>query len=103
NMQPSKILFNDFPFGEHWAWQPIQHLLPVFGSEKHDRKVVNLARLDQRECFEQFVERAETTGEDDEGVAIYDEHHLAHKKVFELQRQRQVLIRFLLVRQFDVG
>jgi len=41
---------------------------------------MNLARLNQGECFEEFVERSKPP-ENDEGVAVFYEHHLAHKEV----------------------
>ena len=64
---------------------------------------MNLARLDQGQRFKELVERAKATGKNDEGVTVFDEHHLADKEVLELERERQVRIGALLVRQFDVA
>ena len=41
---------------------------PILGTDQHDRKVCDLAGLNQRQCLEELVERAESTGQPDECV-----------------------------------
>src|SRR5882672_3059513 len=64
---------------------------------------MNLVRLNQGQSFEEFIKSAKATGKNNERVAVLDEHCLANKEVFELERERQIRIRALLVRQFDVA
>src|SRR6267143_6029515 len=64
---------------------------------------MNLVRLNQGQRFEELIKRAEATGKNNERVAVLDEHCLANKEVFELERECQIRIRALLVRQFDVA
>ena len=41
---------------------------PILGTDQHDRKVCDLSGLNQRQCLEELVERAESTGQPDECV-----------------------------------
>ena len=48
----------------------INHLVPVLGAKQHDRHALAcLARLDQRQDFEQLVERTEAAREQDDALA----------------------------------
>src|ERR1044071_4096130 len=89
--------------GEHRLFDPLEHPGPVLLAEEYDGEVPNLSRLYERERLEEFVERAVAAGEDDEGVAVLDEHGLAHEEVFEGQRARLVRVRLLLEGEFDVA
>src|SRR5690242_693727 len=82
--------------------QPILEPAPVLYSGQDEGKVLDLARLDQRECLEELVHGAVTTGKDHERRRILDEHRLAHEKVAEVDRALHVGIQPLLERQLDV-
>lgn len=76
---------------------------PVIGPHEDDREVIEFIRLDKSQGFEQFVECAEAAGHDDEGVAIFDQHHFAHEEVAQGDMGIQVWIGVLFVRQFDIA
>src|ERR1044071_3207331 len=96
------VVFVDVIRLEHRLFEPAEHAAPVVPAEEHDGEVPNLARLYQRERLEELVERAVAAGEDYEGVAVLDEHRLAHEEVLERYRARLVRVRLLLERQLDV-
>src|SRR5205823_5702405 len=77
--------------------------LPVPAPDQHDRKIADLARLDEGQALEQFVERPEATRHDDERVGVLHEHRLAGKEVLELDAQIDIGIEALLVGQLDVA
>jgi hypothetical protein len=52
--------------------------------------VPDLPGLDQGHGLEDLVQRPESPGEDDEGIGILDQHHLAHEEVLELQEEVEV-------------
>ena len=76
----------------------------IFFAHQHDRHHVHLARLQQRERLEQFIERAESAGERDQGAGALQEMKLAHREIVEAETQPRgdVGIRKLLVRQADI-
>ena len=53
--------------------------------------------------LEQLVERAVAAGADDERARVAHEHHLAGEEVLEVQRDVEVGVRLLLVRELDVA
>ena len=56
------------------------------GVEQHDRHHVALAGLQQRQHFQRFVQRAESAGQTDDGVAFLDEHQLAREEVLHVDQ-----------------
>ena len=75
---------------------------PVVAAEQDHREVADHAGLDQRQRFEELVERAEAAGEDDEALGRLHEHRLARVEVRNVQRDVEVIVVALLVRQQDV-
>ena len=101
-MQQIEVNRGDHPVGEQALGDPLDHRVPVVDVEEHDREVLDLPRLDQRQRLVQLVERAEAAGEDDEALRRADEAHLARIEVIERVRDVEVRIRVLFVRQLDV-
>ncbi len=62
--------------------------LPAGLVEKNDGNHVALAGLQQGEHFEPFVERAEAAGEEDDRIALFDEHQLAREEVLHVHELR---------------
>src|SRR3972149_4941645 len=62
--------------GEHPAPHPAEQAAPVATIEEEHGEVVDLPRLDERECLEELVHGAEAAGEDHEGLAVFHEHGL---------------------------
>src|SRR5690348_13309232 len=60
----------------HRRFHPVEQPPPVRLADQHDRKRAKLAGLDQRQRFEQFIQRAETAWKDDETDRVFDEHRL---------------------------
>src|ERR1700682_2504284 len=74
-----EISLRDLSLAQHPRLKPAQQASPVITSEQNDRKSIDLSRLNQCECFEQLVERAEPAGENDECHRVLDEHRLPHE------------------------
>src|SRR3982074_197486 len=72
-------------------------------AKENHRELVDLSCLDQRQRLEQFVERAEAAGEDDERDAVLDEHRLPHEEVAEVDDGVDVRIGTLLEGELDVA
>src|SRR6266581_4544995 len=84
DVQQVEILGGDLALPRDAVAQPPGEPLPVLQAEQDDREVFHLARLDQRERFEQLVHRAVTTRKHDEGGRILHEHRLADEEVAEV-------------------
>ena len=54
---------------------------PVGVPDQNNRKIGDLARLNQRERLEQLVERAKPAGQRDERVRVLEQQHLADEEV----------------------
>src|SRR4051794_14908403 len=87
--------------GRHGAADPVQEARPVLTAVEDDREPGDLAGLYQGERLEQLVERAEATGQDDEGLRVLDEHRLADEEVAERDADVDPLVELLLERQLD--
>src|SRR6266511_2791709 len=61
-----QVLGGNLPFGRHAVPQPVGEPLPVGPAEQHDRELLHLARLHQRQRLEQLVHRAVPAGKHDE-------------------------------------
>src|SRR5215208_756067 len=49
----------DLSLTEHTRLQPAYESGPVVPTEQDDRELINLSRLNERQCLEQLIERAE--------------------------------------------
>ena len=85
------------------AIEQVTERLPVFGADQHDRKVLDLAGLHERQGLRQLVERPETSRQRHEGVRVLEEQHLANEEVAARHRPIEIAVRRLLERQFDVA
>src|SRR3989442_50322 len=103
DVQQVEILGGDLALPRDAVAQPPGEPLPVLQAEQDDREVFHLARLDQRERFEQLVHRAVTAGKHDEGGRILHEHRLADEEVSEVDGALDVGVEPLLERQLDVA
>ncbi len=81
----------------------LQERSPELRTHQHDRKVAHLAGLDECECLEEFIDRAESARHHHEGVGVLHKHDLAHEEVREVDADVEIRIRHLLVREFDVA
>jgi hypothetical protein len=82
----------------------VQQALPVVGTKQDDGHGLDLAGLNQRDDFEQLIERAEATGERNQCRSTHHEMHFSRGEVMELETQvrRHVRVGALLVGQGDV-
>ena len=76
----------------------IHEFLMEFASKDDDRKVFDLPGLDQGHGFEELIERAEPSGDDDKGVGVFDEQRLPNKEVADIDPFIQVGVGLLLHR-----
>src|SRR5207245_11800872 len=83
--------------------EPAAQRRPDGRAEEHDREVLDLAGLSQRERLEELVERAETARKDHESARVLHEHVLADEEVAELDAEVDVFVHGLLMRQLDVA
>src|SRR5881628_3006469 len=103
DVQQVEILGGDLALPRDAVAQPPGEPLPVLQAEQDDREVFHLARLHQRERFEQLVHRAVTARKHDEGGRILHEHRLADEEVSEVDGALDVGVEPLLERQLDVA
>ena len=77
---------------------------PEVPAVKQYRHRIDLAGLDQRQQFEQFVERPEPARKGGERAGMQQEVHLPEREIVELHAQvrRHIFVRRLLVRQHDI-
>src|ERR1700720_467935 len=102
-MEQAQIVLGELSLLQRVIANPVEQAIPVTRVVQHHGKVSNLVRLNQRQRLEQLVECAKAPGKDDERLAVFDEHHLAHEEVFEFQRKRLIGIRLLFEGQLDVA
>ncbi len=76
--------------------------LMVFPAEQNNGELGNGLGLNQGECFEQFIERAETPGHNDECIRIFDKQNLTDKEMFECNGTVGIWISLLLKGELDV-
>ena len=68
------IRTNGSSFGQRLE---VDHLVPELLAEQQQRDALHAARLDQRQRFEELIERAEAAGEDGDGLGAQQEVDLA--------------------------
>src|SRR5262245_384713 len=76
-----EIAWRDLLLAGHAGLQPPDETRPVVSPEHDHRELIDLSRLNEGERLEAFVERAETAGEDDERVRVFDEHRLPDEEI----------------------
>ena len=81
---------------------PLQKRCPECLANQDDGERNDLEGLDEGERLEEFVERAEAAGEDDESARVLHEHDLAHEEVAEGEFDALVRVWLLLKRERDV-
>src|ERR1700682_4790266 len=101
--QQVEVARRDGARGQDDLLQPIDEAGPVRGAKEHDRKVLDLSGLRERERFEQLIQRAQPARKYDEPARVLDEHVLAHEEVAELDPEVHVLVHRLLMRELDVA
>lgn len=82
----------------------VEDALPILTTDQDDRDRIDLAGLDERECLEELVERAETTRECHQSLRAQQEVQLAKREIVESEAQigGHVGVGILLVGQVDV-
>ena len=65
------VLGRDHPGRQGLVCDPVEQVAPVRAPKQDDGELANLVRLDQRQRFEQLVERPEAAGEEDEPSAAF--------------------------------
>ncbi len=93
----------DRPFGYHRICHKRPERLPERSTHSDDGKRFQLSRLNESYDLKSFVKRPKAARHDDKAHGILDQHQLAHKKMFELDKVVKVCIGFLLFRQSDVA
>ena len=80
---------------------PIHEPFPELLAHQNDGESLGLGGLNQRDGFEKFVQRAESTGQYDIALAVLHEHHLAHEEIvkFEAGIRADIGVVVLLVGQ----
>ena len=86
----------------HHELAPLSHAVPELRAHQDQRERPDLPALDERGRLEQFVERAQPAGHDDESARVFHQADLAREEIAELDALVHVGIRRLLVRQDDV-
>ena len=99
--KPQIILVN-VAGGQQPLLDPVEEAVPEFTSHEDDRKGFNAMGLHESERLEELVEGSKSAGHADKGHGIFDEHHLAHEKIFKIERQVGVIVRFLFIGQTDI-
>src|SRR6266478_4146154 len=84
----------------HLVDEPDQ-LFPVVRAHDHDRKVFDLSGLNQRHCFEQFVERARAAGHNNESVGILYQERFADEEIVHPHTAIEIGVRWLLRRELN--
>src|SRR6266446_6275586 len=74
---------------------PVEEAFPVLLADQDHRKRFDLLRLNQRNCFEEFVQRAETARQNNERDGVLDEHYFSDKKVTKVEELVRVDVGFL--------
>jgi hypothetical protein len=76
-------VFRAIIFSSTSVAEPVDHALPEGRVHENDRDATALAGLDQGQCLEQFVQRAEAAGHHDIGAGEAHEHVFASEKMTE--------------------
>ena len=85
----SHISWKDVTVADKLTAHEIQRVFPECAAgliQQHNRHQWAFARLDQREYFQGFVQRAETTGTEHQRIGLFDKDQLAHEE--EVKRQQ---------------
>ena len=74
-----EVLRIDRPFSGK-VMKQLNQRAPVFGTDQDYGKVFDLPGLNQHQCLEQFVKRAEAAWQPDESVGVLEQENLADKE-----------------------
>ena len=102
-MQKIKVIVRDGALFHKRIFHPSSKALPIFGAHQDNGEVIKLARLDESGRFRKFIQRSESSGQDDESVRIFDKHHLAHEKIIEGDGLMEKRVGFLFMGQHDIA
>src|SRR2546423_14540853 len=78
-------------------FHPLPQPLPVIPAKKDQRKARNALGLFQGDDLEEFIERAESTGHEDEAHAVFYETDFAREKIVKMDRDVGVAIALLFM------
>src|SRR5439155_16721878 len=81
----------------------VQERAPKLAAHEHERELSNLARLNKGGGLENFVQRAKTARQSDEGVGVFDKHQLADIEMTKGDPSVQIAVGLLFLRQLDVA
>src|SRR5450759_1925029 len=98
-----QISLRDLAVAQDSSLQPAKQPRPVVATEENDGEPVDLSRLNECECLEQLIQRAEPAGEDNERHRVLDEHRLPHEEILEVDERVDVRVCALLERELDVA
>src|SRR6202040_1610679 len=76
---------------------------PILCAHDDNRKVFDLSGLDERERFEQFVERAGAARHKNKSIGVFYEQRLAHEKVMQRHAAIQIRIWTLLEWKLEIA
>src|SRR5690349_19014821 len=93
----------DLSLGKNARLQPSEQARPVMPSEQDHGELKYLARLNESDRLEQFVESPEAARENDERRRIFDEHRLAHEEIPEVHERIEIRVGPLLEWKLDVA
>jgi len=101
-MKQLAIFRLDDPFADQKI--KIDEPTPILLTDQHYRHRPYFPCLDQSQCLEQLIKRAISAWKRDQRPRAFEEMELAQSKIMEAetQRRRDVGVRELLVRQFNV-
>src|SRR6266850_8539942 len=71
---------------EQGVADPFQQALPVVASDKNHGKRFDFARLDQRNRLEEFVERSESAGQNQECDRVLHKHDFSNEEISEVEK-----------------
>src|SRR5688572_16897313 len=97
-----EIVRVDHALGGQALAHPRHQPAPIRLVHEDDRHLAGLAGLHERERFEELVQRAVATRQNDERGGDLREHRLARKEVAKAQADVLIAARRLLARQVDV-
>src|SRR5262249_40584890 len=83
----------------------VDHFIPIFGAEENNRHGLSrFGGLNQRQYLEKFIDRAVTTGKDNESFRKINKPELAHEEIVEVENQfgGDIAVHALLVWQLNI-
>src|SRR5579883_2052419 len=100
--QDIQILNRDHFLAQQGVTDPVEQAFPVVPSDEDDGERLDLARLDQSDCLEQFIKRPESAGQNYKGDRVLHEHDFPNEEISKVQKLVRENVRPLFERQFDI-